>query len=148
MPTILLIQFAATWFMVGLIWLIQLVHYPLFAGVSEEGFVDYHQKHQMWITFIVGPVMIAELLTALVLAWYPPSGETALWMRIALGLLIVIWLATLLIQIPQHSRLESGYDAATIRALVNGNWIRTIAWTLRGLILVYVVKQVFDQGGS
>ena len=130
--------------MVGLIWLIQIVHYPLFSGVGEAGFVDYQNKHQMWITFIVGPVMAAELLTAMALAWYPPTVDSGLWLKIGLGLLVVIWLSTLLIQIPQHNKLSAGYDPAALRGLVWGNWIRTLAWTARGLILVYVFKRIVE----
>ncbi len=143
MNTILLTQFAATWFMVGLIWIIQIVHYPLFAFVGQEQFELYSNKHQMLITFIVGPVMAAEILTAALLAWYPPTVELAIWLRVAFVLLVVIWIATAFVQVPQHSKLTSGeYDRATIKALVNGNWVRTIAWTIRGLILLVVLQKL------
>jgi len=138
MQTVLLTQLATTWFMVGLIWIIQIVHYPLFANVGETQFPLYSQKHQFLITFIVGPVMVAELITAVVLALYPPSPSAALWLRVALALLIVVWVSTVLIQTPQHGRLSSGFDLEKIRSLVTWNWIRTIAWTARGLILLVV----------
>ena len=138
MKTMLLVQFASTWFMVGLIWLIQLVHYPLFAEVGEEPFPRYSELHQFRITFIVGPVMAAELITALFVAWYPPAPDTATWLRVALGLLLVVWISTALLQGPQHGRLASGFDLAKIQSLVTWNWIRTIAWTVRGAILLVV----------
>lgn len=142
MYTILLTQFATTWFMVGLIWLIQMVHYPLFASVGVEQFSDYSERHQFLITFIVGPVMAAELITAIVLAFYPVTPEVGIWFRIGLGLLVMIWISTALIQVPQHGKLTNGFDLATVQALVRGNWIRTIAWTLRGFILLVVLGKL------
>lgn len=145
MQAILLTQFASAWFMVGLIWIIQIVHYPLFAEVGRQEFEVYSHKHQMLITFIVGPMMVAELLTAIVLAVYPPTPELAIWLRVALGLLLVVWISTAAIQIPQHGKLTNGgFDLPTIRALVHGNWIRTVAWTARGLILLVVLKQLIS----
>lgn len=144
MQTILLTQFATTWFMVGLIWIIQIVHYPLFADVGREQFEAYSNKHQMLITFVVGPVMVAELLTAFVLAIYPPTPELAIWFRVALALLLVVWICTAVLQVPQHGRLTEGYDLPTIRALVNGNWIRTIAWSARGVILLVALSRLLS----
>ena len=146
MQTILLTNFAATWFLVGLIWIIQIVHYPLFANVGQQQFELFSNKHQMLITFIVGPVMVAEILTAIILAWYAPYPELTTWFRIGLMLVILIWLSTAFIQVPQHSRLtNSGYDLATIKALVNWNWIRTIAWTARGAILLIVLNHFLSK---
>ena len=146
MQTILLTNFAATWFLVGLIWIIQIVHYPLFANVGQQQFELFSNKHQMLITFIVGPVMVAEILTAIILAWYAPYPELTTWFRIGLMLVILIWLSTAFIQVPQHSRLtNSGYDLATIKALVNRNWIRTIAWTARGAILLIVLNHFLSK---
>lgn len=42
---LLVVHAAATWFMAGLIWTIQVVHYPGFAAASGEGFTDFHAQH-------------------------------------------------------------------------------------------------------
>ena len=42
---VLVLHVAATMFMVGLIWLVQIVHYPLFAHVGADTFLAYHQRH-------------------------------------------------------------------------------------------------------
>lgn len=145
MQTILLTQFASTWFLVGLIWIIQIVHYPLFANVGQDQFELYSNKHQMLITFVVGPVMVAEIITAIILACYAPIPELTIWFRVGLGLVVLVWLSTAFIQVPQHSRLVSGgFDLATIKALVNWNWIRTIAWTARGAILLVVLHYLLN----
>ena len=69
-PTILIANVVSTLFMVGLIWMVQIVHYPLFDDVGQENYLSYQQRHQTNITYIVGPVMLIELATAIALAWY------------------------------------------------------------------------------
>ena len=51
---VLLANVAATLFMVGLIWMVQVVHYPLLDGVGEQNYVRYQQRHQSNITYVVG----------------------------------------------------------------------------------------------
>jgi uncharacterized membrane protein len=131
-PMIRLLHAIATTAMAGVIWTVQLVIYPLFAGVGEEVFTSYHADYSERITWIVGPLMTLELGCALVLAivaW--KSGEGRFFAATGLLLVVALWLVTALIQVPQHGRLNDGYDATTIAALVAGNWIRTVLWTLR-----------------
>jgi sterol desaturase/sphingolipid hydroxylase (fatty acid hydroxylase superfamily) len=65
---------AATWFMVGLIWFVQVVHYPLFAAVpAGEPFAAYHRQHVRRTTWVVAPVMLVELVTAVALLLARPA---------------------------------------------------------------------------
>ncbi len=130
---------ATTWFLVGLIWVIQVVHYPLFAEVGEQQFTRYEQLHQSRITAIVAPLMMIEVITAILLWWSVGSMIPTWQYWLALGLLASIWLSTAILQIPAHTKLSSNYDLATINWLVLTNWIRTVAWTARGLIVAYWV---------
>ena len=74
MAWMLIAHVGATLAMTGLIWLIQCVHYPLFAQVGAEAFQEYHARHTQWITPIVGPLMLIELGTAFWLVQTPPAG--------------------------------------------------------------------------
>jgi hypothetical protein len=141
---ILIINVAATLFMVGLIWIIQIVHYPLFDGVGAAGFTSYQQRHQSQITLIVAPVMLTELVTAILLLLAPPLGVRKPSILASIGLLVLIWLSTAFIQVPCHERLVTGFDADTYRWLVQSNWIRTLAWTARGLLVLGFVRSVFQ----
>jgi hypothetical protein len=124
--------------MTGLIWTIQLLHYPAFHEVEASRFGLFHASHSRKITYIVGPVMILEL----------GSGVTLLFLHevywINLGFLLLIWLATAFVSVPAHNRLSEGKDAAVIDRLVRTNWYRTSLWTLRLLLLAasyQVVRQ-------
>lgn len=132
----LLLHAAATWAMVGLIWVVQIVVYPAFAIVGKEGFGDYHAAHSRNITWVVGPLMLVELATAVVLLAMGVGG----WVfGSSLALLALVWLSTGFVQVPLHRSLGLGWDEAVIQRLVNSNWVRTIAWTLRGVAVAVMM---------
>ena len=122
-----------TFAMTGLIWFVQIVHYPLFASVGRERFIDYEKRHAQRTTWVVAPLMLGELFT---LAWLWQHGQrqaVGQWPGVAL--LALIWISTGLIQVPLHSRLERGFDEMAARRLVASNWIRTLAWSARSWLL-------------
>jgi hypothetical protein len=135
----LLANAAATLFMTGLIWFVQIVHYPLFALVNGEGSATYAARHQALTTLVVGPVMLVELAAAVWLAIAPPIGVPPWMPRVALAMLVAIWLSTALWQVPLHQKLLAGHEASTIGSLVGGNWVRTILWSLRGGVALWMI---------
>ncbi|MEQ8316095.1 MAG: hypothetical protein RIE77_09490 [Phycisphaerales bacterium] len=128
--TALLVHAAATWFMVGLIWFVQVVHYPLFAGVGEAGWAEYSRRHQSLTTLVVGPTMLVEVVSAAALLAFLPGTLTIA----GAVLLALVWASTFFVQVPLHGRLGKGHDAAVMRTLVATNWVRTVLWTARGVI--------------
>lgn len=135
---IFILQLASTWFLVGLIWTIQVVHYPLFAGVGEDRFTAYEASHARLITLVVGPAMLLEAATTLLFIAIRPAGAPVWAAWLGLALLAIVWGSTALLQIPAHGRLAEGFDASVHAGLVGTNWIRTIAWTARGVLLAWV----------
>ena len=125
---LLLVHAATTLFMVGVIWFVQIVHYPLYSRVGAAGFAEYERRHTRRTGWVVGIPMLAELGASAALAWRS-GGALA---SCGLALLVIIWLCTWLLQVPAHRRLECGFDAATQRRLVRTNWLRTLAWSGRG----------------
>lgn len=124
---LLLAHAAATLFMAGLIWFVQLVHYPLFPLASSRHFATFAAEHQRRTTWVVLPPMAVEALTACLLLLHRPAPPT--WAGFIL--LALVWLSTALVQVPLHRRLASGFDAGTAARLVATNWLRTAAWTAR-----------------
>ena len=139
---LLLIQLATSLFMTGLIWFVQIVHYPMFSEVGEESFESYERIHQERTTWVVMPVMLIELAATLAgLYWQPPNTASS-WLWVLAGLLAVIWLSTALLQVPLHGQLEESYSKTTVEQLVWTNWLRTGAWTLRSAILIYMTPAI------
>jgi hypothetical protein len=129
---------AATLFMTGVIWFVQVVHYPLFSMMGRSEFSKYEERHAALTNWIVGPPMLVELATALLLFWIRPADVSTWNLSIGLALLIVIWLSTALVQVPCHNALKRGFDAAAHRRLVWTNWVRTAGWSLRGLLVCWM----------
>lgn len=122
----------STSMMAGVIWTMQLVHYPLFARVGADVFPLYQREHMCRISWIVGPAMLVEAASATWLMVDRPRGVPAWAAAAGLALVCAIWLSTALLQGPTHGRLlRHGADAARIRFLVTTNWLRTVAWSAR-----------------
>ena len=137
--SVLIVNAAATWLMAGVIWIVQLVHYPLFARVGPDGFAGYHAAHSSRISLVVGPAMLVEAATAVAVAVAPPDGVAAWAAWLGLGLVAVTWIATAALAVPQHGRLSTGFDAGAHRRLVSGNWVRTAAWSARGVLVAVML---------
>lgn len=134
--TLWYIHCLACFLMTGIIWFVQVVHYPLFHSVSSPLWPDYAKQHQWRTSLVVAPIMLVEVFSG-ILIWlfvHPVSD----WFFFNMGLLFFIWLSTGWIQMPLHHQLRSEKQGHLIDNLVKSNWIRTFSWTLRcGLLLYY-----------
>lgn len=131
---LLLLSLIATWYMAGLCWFVQAIAYPQFARVSVADFSAYHAAHLRATGYVVLPAMVVELATAVALVWHWPGDRVY---QVALALVFIIWVNTFAMAVPLHRRLTNGHDAAVIRRLVRVNWVRSIAWTARGVLLLW-----------
>ncbi len=136
---VFLIHAGTTLFLVGLIWTIQIVHYPLFANVGASDYAAYQNLHISRITFVVAPVMIAELATAIFFIFSDFTPINPNYFRVGLVLVLIIWASTMFIQSPIHGKLSQAFDNNLIDKLVLTNWIRTIAWSLRGALVLWMI---------
>lgn len=138
---VLLLHAGSTWAMVGLIWFVQLVHYPLLAQVGPENYRSFHGQHVTRTGWVVLPLMLVELCCSVtLLIWSLPGA--------LLGslLLAAIWMSTFALQVPCHRRLEQGFDRIAHRRLVRGNWLRTLLWSGRGALSLYTLSLYMPQG--
>jgi hypothetical protein len=127
----LLSHMIATSAMCGIIWFVQVVHYPLFRRVGVSRFSNYEAAHSRLTARVVVPLMLIEAITAIGLtAWLP--AQPLAWL--GLGVLALIWISTFVVQVPQHRRLAGGFDRSAHRRLVYSNWLRTIGWSMRVVI--------------
>ena len=136
----LLVQLATTLPLVGVIWLVQVVSYPLFLRVGAAEFPAYHAAHARLITFVVGPLMVIELAAALAWAVWPPADVPRWLTAVGLALAVATWVFTFALAVPRHDALSSGFDVGVIESLIAVSWLRTTVWTLRGMLLVWVTR--------
>lgn len=131
---VLVLNTAASWTMVGVIWFVQVVHYPLLSVVpvdSAKAVAVEHQRRTGWVVMV--PMTVEGVTTLLLLAMVPVG--VAWFVPWLAGIpLAVALLATVLLSVPRHARMAANPDESVGRELVTTNWIRTIAWSLRGVV--------------
>ena len=125
--------------MLGFICHIKILNNPHFKVVGKNEFQTYHNGHSMMITPLVGTVMIIELISSIMLVVFPPKNVSLTIPIIGVILVFIIWASTAFLQIPQHNALANAYELKAHNLLVQTNWIRTIAWSMRGLLLIYML---------
>ncbi|MFM9133342.1 MAG: hypothetical protein ACKORY_11670 [Actinomycetota bacterium] len=144
-----LVHLAATWFMVGLIWTIHTVHYPLFAEVGAATYEAFQAAHVDRIGKLLLLPWLTEGTTLLFLLWFAfPGGRRDLRVpvaigAVAMGLVLAIsgfWSA------PAHGELADGFDAAVHSRLMTATLVRTVAWTVRGLTAAWIVAVLWPRG--
>jgi hypothetical protein len=139
----LLANFIVALFMTGVIWYVQVAHYPLFANVGQAAFPSYHVAHNNATTLVVALPMLIELGLSFGLLVVRPDSFSVVLAGVALAPTLVVWACTFFVSVPLHGQLGAGgLDVNVIAQLVNTNWVRTLAWTGRAIILGVGVAQV------
>ena len=141
----LLLCTVVIFYVLGEIWFVQIVVYPLFGKVGEDEYVAYHK---FYISRIPLPVILpgfASFLLPIALVFLRPES-VPLWMALAnvtcglIGLLV-----TGVLEIPRHARLEKGgKQEAVIRELILYNWPRTLSITGSALLTVMMLAAAFS----
>jgi len=129
------VHFLATCAMAGLIWFVQIVHYPMLARFDRADFAASEKEHCDRTGFVVVPLMLLEVFTFTLLLF---EGLRQIAFLASGFLLAVIWASTFLLQVPLHRRLLQGWDAEAHRRLVATNGIRTVGWTGRAVLLAWI----------
>ena len=137
--TVLGTQLLSTLALFGLIWFVQLVHYPLFLRIAPADFPAFEAEHATRTGWIAGPLMVAEFLSALLLLLRSvrPAQIPAAQAWLGAALVGILWLSTFFVQVPLHNQLHQGFQPAVIQRLVATNWLRTAAWTVRAALIVF-----------
>lgn len=127
---LLLLNIILSVIMTGIIWLVQIVIYPSFQHALSA---DFHKHHVKSIGPIVAPLMTIELIALICLLLQYQD-----WILISsAACLVVIWISTFFIQVPIHNHIRQNMTISAIKRLILTNWIRTIFWTLKSILLLY-----------
>ena len=129
--------------MTGVIWVIQIVHYPSFHFIEKELYTAFQKFHMNKISIIVIPIMLAELITGMML--FLDKSSKSPFLIISFVILVLIWLITGVFFSKAHNELIAGYQELVVNQLVAMNWIRTLLWTLRLLLLTCFVYLHFSR---
>jgi hypothetical protein len=137
----LVLNLVATCVMVGVIWFVQLVHYPLLALIGVDRAPAIAVEHQRRTAWVVGLPMATEGVTTLVLLFSQPDG-VATWLAwLGAALLAVAFASTVFLSVPLHERMANSPDPTVGQRLVVTNWPRTIAWSARAVVAGAMLAQ-------
>ncbi len=132
--------------MVGLIWTIHVVHYPLFAEVGDATYVAFQSAHVDRIGKLLFVPWLTEGITLVALLWLAfIAGRRELRTPVMIG---AIAMAVVLVisgfwSAPAHGELMDGFDSAVHGRLMTANLIRTLAWSVRGVTAVWILALVW-----
>jgi hypothetical protein len=138
----------STWFMVGLIWTIHTVHYPLFAHVGSDSYVEFQASHVDRIGKLLLVPWAAEGATALLLLiWAWRQRDQALLPPLVIGGLAmgVVLVVSGFFSAPAHADLANGFVPEVHDRLMKADLVRTLAWTLRGVTAAWVSAVIWKR---
>ncbi len=136
---VLIINLVSTLMLTGIIWFVQIVHYPLFHAVGAKYFRTYEQAHQRLTSYIVVPLMFGELIGAALLPFFGFWGMSMYLAYGNLALAILIWFVTFTVQLPLHRRLAEGYNRQYVSRLVKSNFLRVVLWSGKTVIILIII---------
>lgn len=133
---VVVVNAVATLMLCGLVWFVQLVHYPLLPKADPVLLMRYVSQHRRRATWVVAPLAAAETVSAAALVVFPDAARTHWLTWSGLVLVVLIWLSTWRLQAPLYARLIRRGDAAAAAELVRSNWVRTALWSVRAAVVL------------
>lgn len=141
--SVFILHLVSTSIMVGVIWIIQLVHYPTFLFIDKQKYMKFQEFHMSRVSYIVMPTMIAELFSGIYILFYNNVLMVNTFFLLASFSLFLNWVITALVFVKIHNGLLIKYEKNIILLLVKLNWLRTILWSLR-LVFLTIIIFLFD----
>jgi hypothetical protein len=135
---VLLANLASTLFLTGLAWSLQLVQLPILVSGDNPELTIRLMKHRGLNSRLMVLPMAVEFVTAAWLAWTVRTA--ALWIALLLWCVIgyaTVWYSLL------HRKPRKGFQKPALDRLKRWNWVRTLCWTARSGILLWIAAGEF-----
>lgn len=132
-------------YVLGEIWFVQIVVYPLFAKVGADDYVTYHKFYSSRISLpVIIPGFISFFLPVMLIFIRPDSVPLSIALANAICGLVGL-LVTVGLEIPRHNRLETGgKQERVIRELIRYNWPRTLSITGSAVLTLMMLTMAFS----
>ena len=142
MDVLLLAALVSTSVSAGIVWFLQLNHYPLYREVPKSALPDYIAKHNRRLLLPVVMPMLVAIATSAWLAISRPRGlPPAVVVVLAIDIFAIV-VSTVALQGPAHVKLEREGHERLIEIIVRSNWIRTFGWTINVAMLATVAATI------
>jgi len=137
----LLINLLSTILIAGILWFVQLVHYPLFNEIPAKNFINYGYYHSRKVSGIIKPLFIVDFTTLILLLILLGSNLSTNLMIVNVTIFIITIVLTQIIFIPIHQKLSKSPNSQTISQLIRLNWIRTLIWSLKVVFMLIIIYE-------
>ena len=135
------ISLALTIFSTGIAWVIQTIVYPMFAEMGASRFAETHIRFMRSLTLFVYLPMQMAFLATLGMFWYRPITIPFIFVGVLLALDVTILVSTFRRLSSMHYQLaKEGHNQELIEKLISFSWLRTIAWTLKSILLITILS--------
>ena len=138
MPLPVVLYLLVTSLYAGCQWTMQVVVYRQFPEVPVDAFPGFERLHQRRITYLVGPLFGALVLSTGWLGLDRPPTVPGWAPAVAAALLAVVLGATAFLAVPQHRRLGVARDPVAYRALLRTDVIGVLAATAGVALAVWL----------
>jgi len=138
LTAILLANLAATLFLTGLAWSLALVQLPILLRGDYPELARQLALHRRLNSRLMIAPMSVEFATAVWLVFFP--GAERVPFLAALGLICVIAYATVRYSL-LHRQLKRGYNKPAMDRMRTWNLVRTLCWTARSAILLWIAAR-------
>lgn len=130
----LLANLAATLFLTGIGWSLQLVQLPLLFRGDYPELVRQLALHRTLNSRLIALPMLVEFITAVWLVIEHPTSAViaalVLWLPVGYA---TVWYSLL------HRQIKKGYNRAIMERMKLWNLVRTLCWTARAGILLWTI---------
>jgi len=143
-PLLFIINSAASLFLLGVIWQVQILQYPGFRLLKDSDFAKHHAFHTRRISYVVILPMLLELGTSFLLLFIDFKPHNTI-NSIAFLVVLTIWGSTFFVQVQLHKKLknEAGNISKVVNELVTTNWIRTVLWSFKAILALVAILLLF-----
>lgn len=110
-----------------LIWLVQLVVYPVFRELTGTDFRRWHPVYTRRVTYVVLPIMLGQAALYAFLLLTAPRADVV----VNLLLVVAMWAITFFRAVPLHAALDGPAEHRPLtEQLLRANAYRTAGWTM------------------
>ena len=139
---VFLTNVVSTLMMTGIMWFVHLIHYPVLSYVNQTELAQYEQQHVKHTMKWAVLILVIEVVSATLLFWFRPANISIFPVAIGFALLIPIWVTTWSSCVPAHCKLENGFNSQVLQKLMKANFLRTLCWTFRTVIVIWMLSKV------
>jgi hypothetical protein len=121
---VLILTLIFAWYHVGIVWLVQVVSWPIFVYVGPNEFEAYHLAWWRGIRYVIFVPSGLTLVGTILLLRFTPSGVPHGILWAALGLYVLTYLLTAVWWGPQQMKLKDPH-APQFGVILKTHWVRT-----------------------